>query len=906
MISIRILLISTFFFSIFQLNAQLMVEGQEVASEVVAAEAASTNLSQEASSNVKWATKDRDPSLNLERDRDKDRDRTRKKKDKKKETYGRLGYSAFVEELTEETSNTEADDLKLEHYKRLANSYRLTADTRNAEYAYAAVLKRDETPIYYLYYAQALQSNKKYELAEEMFRKYDRLKGEAEEVDGAQILKTNKPKEYNSEAHDYKFVNDNRGEVLAEACEQVTAFKDNRNITLRNEAALNGSDLDFSPSYYKDGVVFVSNRHEERDHEFVDKWFNTQYMNLYYAEKNYVGGFKTPAVFSYDVNTRFHEGPVTFTADGERMYFTRNNFHKGKKGTDKNDVIRLKIYTATLEGDKWSDIEELPFNSEEYSVCHPTLNEEGNKLYFSSEAPGGYGGLDLYVSEFINNRWTAPVNLGENVNSAGNELFPFIHQDGTLYYSSNGKSGLGGLDIFSAVMTEKEDDSTWDMVENVGTPFNSSVDDFGLILDHTGKEGYLTSRRKGGRGEDDIYSFTAPEGLRAEEDKALNVPICVYEKVNGDPIEGATLTVVETYEGNSAGVNEEGELILKVLPTSEENGEYTISLKNANNIDRLKDRFKEKDYQSDNQGEISYPVRSKRKYLVKATKEGYEDATRELTTLDGLNLETLDLCLPMIKKDVAPCNQFTGIVLNKEYKNPVPEATVTFLNRCTGKKITVLSDSEGKFDFCYQCDCDYVLTGDKENFIGDKKPMSTFRIECGVALNAKLYLTPGVDRNGELIDMDPNKLKAGMVIELRNIFYDFDQDYIRNDAKPDLEELLELLNRYPSMRISLGSHTDARATDAYNEDLSQRRAQSAVNYLIGRGIRSDRLEAKGWGESRLRNRCKNDVWCDEWEHQENRRTEFTIISFDNKDEVKVKYDDNKPKTVDPKLRNKKW
>jgi len=829
-------------------------------------------------------------------DNDPEEEKKKGKKSKTEEVYGKLGYSAYVENISDEAAKNKAASFKLNHYKKLANSYRLTGDTKNAEIAYQKVLESDESPIYYLYYAQALQSNQKYDLAKEAFLTYNNKLGAA-----------GTPNEYNSERYNYKLDQDVRGEVLADACDRVANFKVNQRIKLKNVQELNGGRLDFSPSYYQKGIVFVSNRPEGNNPEFVDKWFNTEFMNLYFADKD-GDAFGEPMAFEGDVNTQFHEGPVTFTRDGQRMYFTRNNFHKGKKGKDKKDIIRLKIYSADLTGNTWGNIKELPFNSEEYSICHPTLSPDGSRLYFASESPGGYGGLDLYVSENKAGIWTAPMNLGENVNSAGNELFPFIHDDGTLYFASNGHAGLGGLDIFSTVRTdnaEMEEEEAWDFVQNVGKPFNSSVDDFGLILDVTGTSGFLTSRREGGYGEDDIYSFITPKGLRAPE----GIPICVFDKATDQPISDATLTVDESIDGRIMN-KETGELLLRLSPTNVEEDEYTIKLKSA--ASQLAD-LADNGFASDQKGLIEYMAFREDSYYVTASKDGYKFSEMELSSYNIRALGSVDKCIaiPMEKLPPTPpkpdCNKFTGIVKNKEYKNPVNKAVVTFINRCNGDLVEVITDETGKFDFCYECDCDYVLTGDKQNFLGDKKPLSTFNIRCGEPLNETLWLTPAMDKKGNtLADLDPNKLAPGSVIELRNIFYDFDQDYIREDARPDLEELIALLNKYPSMNISIGSHTDARASDAYNIDLSQRRAQSAVDYLVRRGIRSSRLNAKGYGETRVRNKCKNNVWCDEYEHQRNRRTEFTILSFDKPQNLEVKYDDNTPKTVDPKLKNKKW
>jgi len=224
------------------------------------------------------------------------------------------------------------------------------------------------------------------------------------------------------------------------------------------------------------------------------------------------GLLENPQEFSVNITTRYHEGPVAFSKNGNQIFFTRNNYQNGQKKTNRKGDTLLKIYTATRNGTDWANIKELAFNSDDYDQCHPTLSADGLVLYFSSNKEGGYGGMDLYKSKYVNGRWSEPTNLGPTINTAKNEVFPFIHQNGTLYFASNGHGGYGGLDVFSSV----QPDGDWRTPVNAKSPINSLYDDFGFILDQDAATGYFSSSRPKGNGKDDIYRFSLGKPMAKE------------------------------------------------------------------------------------------------------------------------------------------------------------------------------------------------------------------------------------------------------------------------------------------------------------------------------------------------------------------------------------------------------
>ncbi len=316
------------------------------------------------------------------------------------------------------------------------------------------------------------------------------------------------------------------------------------NASISNVSIINTATYDFSPTFHKDGIVFVSNSEISGKKKIFDKKFNQKTMSLFIARRDVKGILGKPQPFANELVSQVHEGPVTFEKDFKTVYISRNN-HKKRKGKAKyahDDVDYMKIYVSQLGDKGWTVPKKMSLNTEQSDACHPALSPDGNQLFFSSNCPGGFGGMDLYVCNKIGNGWSKPMNLGATVNSDKNDVFPYVHNDGMLYFSSNRTGGEGGLDIyyykinldnkFSAEAYFPNNSLNTPLSigvpsDSIGVPFNSENDDFGFILETDNKSGYFTSNRKGGAGEDDIYFFMLPEKL----DKTEQV-VAVVEKVN--------------------------------------------------------------------------------------------------------------------------------------------------------------------------------------------------------------------------------------------------------------------------------------------------------------------------------------------------------------------------------------
>ncbi|PKV52188.1 WD40 repeat protein [Aquimarina sp. MAR_2010_214] len=266
---------------------------------------------------------------------------------------------------------------------------------------------------------------------------------------------------------------------------------------------INSKYSDYAPSFNNGELVFASSRNTRNFSAVVHEWNNQPFLDLYTTTK---GTVKKQSVkkLKGDINSKFHESSATFSKDRKTVYFTRNNYSKRKSKTNTEGVVLLKIYRARYEKGKWGNVEELPFNSDEYSIAHPALSYDEKFLYFASDMPGTQGKSDLYVVAINEDKsFGIPKNLGSQINTSGRETFPYISDKGKLFFASDGHQGIGGLDIFMA-MENKEG-----LVEvyNLGEPINSPKDDFTFIINEENKTGYFASNRSGGKGDDDIYGF---------------------------------------------------------------------------------------------------------------------------------------------------------------------------------------------------------------------------------------------------------------------------------------------------------------------------------------------------------------------------------------------------------------
>jgi len=319
----------------------------------------------------------------------------------------------------------------------------------------------------------------------------------------------------------------------------------NDNIKIKNVEQINTAALEFAPVYYHHGLVYVSSDSRQGK---MDKSINEKTFDLKYADLGPKSKLSKPNPFSLKVNTRYHEGSLSFSPDMNKMYFTRSNVKNGVPIKARDGIVKLKIYEATKGKEDWEKFKELPFNSDQFSCIHPTVSRDGQYMYFASDRPEGEGGMDLYYVKRIGDRWSEPVNLGPEINTPGQEVFPYIHPTGKLFFSSNRQGTMGGLDIYTADFTEK----VTGKVIPLPAPINSSKDDLGLILSVSGEVGFFSSDRPGGKGKDDVYRLDIMGGFKGLfPPKDFDKMVKVYNKETSEPIEGAKVVVIEIEAGKT-------------------------------------------------------------------------------------------------------------------------------------------------------------------------------------------------------------------------------------------------------------------------------------------------------------------------------------------------------------------
>lgn len=397
-----------------------------------------------------------------------------------------FGVSSMADKKYNEFSYPEAIELYEHLYKkgdssthtirRIADSYRLMREFDKAEPWYAKlVLLEDRTPEDVYHYVLILKSNEDYDNAYEWNEKYALLQP-----------------------------NDSRAKMFRKEKKHIDRILDAPKLYNISPISLNSKGEDFSPIILGDDIVFLSSRRNEVGSRREYNWNNESYIDIYKASKKEEAVYDV-VNFSKRLNSSFHEGPLTFSEDGSEVFFTRNHSEGKNLSRSSAGVSNLTIYRGELEDGKWGNVQAVHFNNKEYSVGHPTLSRDGKVLYFVSDMPGGYGGIDIYsvTRENKSSEWGNPKNLGRAINTEGNEMFPFIHPtNGNLYFASDGHLGLGGLDIFTINLEDGEN-----LVFHMGKTINSGKDDFGFFLSDDLKSGFFSSNRSGGQGADDIYRF---------------------------------------------------------------------------------------------------------------------------------------------------------------------------------------------------------------------------------------------------------------------------------------------------------------------------------------------------------------------------------------------------------------
>jgi len=367
-------------------------------------------------------------------------------------------------------------------FRKLGDSYYFNSEFEGAAKWYGELFAMNTNieSEYYYRYAQSLRATGQIDKADKMMA------------------------EFNS-----KFENDTRGKLYKENPNYLDLIKANSGRYNIEDAGINSKYSDYGTFVYNKKLYFTSARDTGNFSKRKHTWTGEHFTNLYVSDVDSakVKKFKT------SLNSKFHDATPIFTKDGKTVYFTRNNYLDGKKGKNENNTTLVKLYKATLENDKWTNITALPFTSNNYSTAHPALSPDEKTLYFSSDMPGTLGQSDIFRVAINDNGagYGSPQNLGPTINTEGKETFPFVTDEKEIYFSSDGRPGLGGLDVY---VGEIEDDGTISEIQNIGADVNSPKDDFAYMIDPVSRKGYFSSNKAGGHGSDDIYKFLETRKLQ--------------------------------------------------------------------------------------------------------------------------------------------------------------------------------------------------------------------------------------------------------------------------------------------------------------------------------------------------------------------------------------------------------
>lgn len=750
---------------------------------------------------------------------------------------------------------TLAEKEKLSVLLKLAFSYKENNESLNAENSYREALAissslSGEATKAYLQFSQVLATNGKIQEAQKFLGLYEE-----------------------SQSPDKKLQeNQKKGDVNAKkAQDPFSNFYPYKVEFL----SFNTSRSDFSPAYYKDGIVFCGNdiTSSKSSNGKVSKYWDLYYMsdinkvqkiaeteiekikknssakssksgydyrrtsndsqrlNYNIGEDANINALEEAELLSKIFGAKYHWGPATFSRDFNKIIFTSDYVNEGKKGNIKEGLSRFKLYISENINGRWTEAVELPFNGNDFSTTNPTWTADERLLFFASDRSGGFGGMDIWVVEYLKGHWGEPKNLGKDINSKDAEEYPFVDEKGNLYYSSNGQGTKGGYDIFFVEMNGTKNTS---LPLHLSEPFNTLYDDFGIVADASRRVGYFSSNRHSNN-DYDIYRF-------ARESK----PNDCYER---------TLSVFDSDTKNGLA-----------------SADVTIIAKGG------KPELKK----TDSNGKLYFCTTQDTDYTIKINKVGYQPnsltysqnsetelASSELEILlDNVKKNSLELKIAPTRKEMTNIigqskvssktgkRSFSGYVIDAN-NQPVEGVNVTFKNICDNTVQQSISGPDGKYTFTVNGDCEYTIEKSKNGF--------------------GKYITK-VTPQGTMDQGEGDKMyKEGDKITLYSISYETGSATLRPEAIKELNRLVSILSKTPSMVIELGSHTDSRGDTQDNYRLSAKRAQVAADYIINKGINRERIYVKGYGESELLNGCTNGVSCTESEHQKNRRTTIKIL-----------------------------
>jgi len=678
---------------------------------------------------------------------------------------------------------------------------------------------------------------------------------------------------------------------------------------------------EFSPVYFKNGLVFCSNRRNAGILSYsTDE--NKGPIKIYFVDTAQGGNVKNTNRFSKELETNYNDGPVSFNKDGNQVYYSRN-LETGTKLSDASGSRnKLGIFSSVLIDGKWSKILDFRFNNEYYNITTPCLSPDGNRLYFASDKPGGYGGFDLYYCQRKNDYWAEPVNLGPIINTKGNELYPFVNELGQLFFSSDGLPGKGGKDIFFS----KYADSAWRPPIPLDPPINSKYDDFALITDNNLNEGYFSSNRGGSM---DIYHFKKnfPQILYCE--KQVENQYYYYFKDDGAIKINSSYLGIEWEFGDGT----------KAFESTAEHyfpgpGKYSIK---QNIVDKKT-------------GKVIF-IKLAVDLDIKESEQPYIESQEqvvsgELIEFNGQKSHFNEYQILGYSWDFGDGSRDVGNLVSHSFKGKEESfvrlivslknlSTGKISEACVSKRISIFKDAKEKTSYLEKL---HKINSKEVNIKDDNNSSQAIRYSAEKELqqdavfqlevisskkkislsNAAFKKIPNkyllkevfnrsdstysyiVDEETSLMALYPAYLEMislgyqnvicktyilknaaeKELYNLKKIFGVFSDAFFEENeytaspgAYPILDQVVEIMNNHPEIRLEIAAYADDEGSSEYNMELSQKRAQTMANYLINKGIHKDRLIAKGFGKSKPISPSHSEE-----DRKINRRVQFIIVN----------------------------
>lgn len=866
---------------------------------------------------------------------------------KKADTY--FDNNEFIKAipLYKKAANKNDDALR-----KLAECYRMIKNYPMAEMYYSKLVAKNSTnPKDYYYYGEALLNNNKYEEAKKQFVVYSTLTPD-----------------------------DRRGDLYAKACDQIRELLVKPALyKVYNLGEINTPVSDFCPAFYKEGIVFASERVKDLITYNSSQWNGNPYLSLVYAKGKKSKDstvYESADIFSEKFSSDGHYGPASFNADFTEIYFTKvDNTITRKRGF----VSQPKIYWSK-SGSGWSKPVAMPFSSNEYVTGHPSVSKDGQYLYFASNMPNGKGGTDIWVSKREGDTWGAPQNLGPEINTDGDETFPYISPDNILYFASNGHAGFGGLDIFSAVQKEGK----WGNVNNMMPPINSSADDFGIVFKGD-NSGFFSSNRvdKDAKGSDDLYGFSLSGMITSvagkillsskTEDGAQNVKVflltdkgTILQTTSTDAsgffrfenLPADQLYMIQVDESDPSLVNQKkfyladaknkvvrvivkgdkGFFVFENLPADISSlGQLTEedpTLKNfsiAGNLYAGDERVPIENTKvnlTNDKGEVVQstttnafgsfvfvnippdqnftvtmdavdPSLAKSKIYF-TNKSGKEIGMSQggIFKFNVLASDKNTLSLLTVEDSQLLVDLKGTLFADKEGKKRIANSTVNLVDK-SGKVVgTATTDEFGNFKFInLPADQNFMVRLNEEDpvlaskdvFLADGKGRVLATLKAANGKFFRFEFLPSEEKSLSTIYFDDPWLKvakmqsqakkdslSSVMTIIENVYYEYQKWDLLPQTILTLNKVVDVMKANPDITIDLISHTDSRGSDEFNLKLSQKRAQTAMDYVVSKGIAKNRLSSKGLGETQLVNKCKDGTECSEEEHAQNRRSEFKV------------------------------